>query len=201
MKMEIQRIISQDELISHLHQTRSLNNPNDLPYAGADISLEKHDINAVSPTQLYAISEGIDTQREIRNLLLRHQGEDILDMQSGGVEVIINDRTEVIMPPIAEQSVQFDKPLLLDGTHRTILARLLGETTVRYIYVQNIGEEFDIAHRRLPNEWDDIRLFPTEEHYLAARANGFVHRRSGVGGDKSYRDFSHLIGRGKCTRV
>lgn len=200
-EIAVLRLISQDEVISSLYETKDLHRPNELPYESATISFEQQLTENLRPTQLYAIGENVETQRQIRDFLLDNFGEDTLGMRYGGIEIAINNTIEMLLPPIIEESNQCDKPLVLDGTHRTLLATSIGQTAVGYICVRNIDSEFDIAHRRLPNEWEEITTFPTHESYLNARANGFIHRREGPGNDKSYRDFSHLIGKQRCGRA
>ena len=108
----------------------------------------------------------------------------------------------VMLPPIVEE---YDREglLLVDGMHRTTLARRMGMKIIRAIVVRNINSDFAITRRQLPNKWSEVTIFPTLEALKLARKQGFVHRNTGDaadGGNAVYRDFSSLTGRGKDVR-
>lgn len=107
-----------------------------------------------------------------------------------------------MLPPIVEE---YDREglLLVDGMHRTTLARRMGMKIIRAIVVRNINSDFAVTRRQLPNKWSEVTTFPTLEALKLARKQGFVHRNTGDAADDGnavYRDFSSFTGRGKDVR-
>lgn len=192
---------SERELISNLYETSTLGNPDARPYESAKISIVKMAIAAIKPTQYYAVEELIGYQQRLRAKVALF-GEDTLSMQYGGIDVEREDgEIQTMMPPIVEKSRE--GVLLLDGTHRAMLAKRVGEKALmRVVLVENIPEKFDIAQRRLPNDWDEITMFSSVEELKKARKEGFAHRRVGYGAspDDLYRDFSKFTKRSKDVR-
>lgn len=198
--MSVSRFVSRDDIFAGLQEASTLADAEARPYQGADFSIEEIPFSEIKPTQFYEIVENTRRQEKIRNFVMNFD-EDILRMAFGGIEFEKTDGSlEIMLPPIVEESRE--GLLLLDGTHRSLLARKLGMKAMNFLRVSNIYPEFDMAERRLPNEWSEIKSFETVGDLKIARKNGFIHRREGlaINQDNSYRDFSHLTGRGKDER-
>ena len=107
-----------------------------------------------------------------------------------------------MLPPIIEE-YNHEGLLLVDGMHRTTLARRMGVETIRAVVIRGVDSDFAVTKRRLPNEWSEVTAFPTLDDLKNARKQGFVHRNKGDApgdGSATYRDFSSFTGRGKDVR-
>ena len=200
--MKVEGFKSQEELIDNLYQASTLADKNARPYAGSDISIEEVNINAFQPTQRYVINSGVRKQEDLRKLILPYS-EDTLHMKTGGISIVDEENGNGIMlPPIIEEDSR-EGLLLVDGMHRTTMAKRIGMTTIRAVVIRHVDEHFAVTKRQLPNTWSEVVTFPTLEDLKAARQKGFVHRdRGNAPGDGSatYRDFSSFTGRGKDVR-
>ena len=200
--MKVEGFKSQEELIDNLYQASTLADKNARPYAGSDISIEEVNINAFQPTQRYVINSGVRKQEDLRKLILPYS-EDTLHMKTGGISIVDEENGNgVMLPPIIEEDSR-EGLLLVDGMHRTTMARRIGMTTIRAVVIRHVDEHFAVTKRRLPNEWNEVTTFPTLGDLKIARKQGFVHRNKGSApGDGStvYRDFSSFTGRGKDVR-
>ena len=200
--MKVEGFKSQEELIDNLYQASTLADKNARPYAGSDISIEEVNINAFQPTQRYVINSGVRKQEDLRKLILPYS-EDTLHMKTGGISIVDEENGNgVMLPPIIEEDSR-EGLLLVDGMHRTTMARRIGMTTIRAVVIRHVDEHFAVTKRRLPNEWNEVTTFPTLGDLKAARKQGFIHRNKGSApGDGStvYRDFSSFTGRGKDVR-
>lgn len=198
--LQFSRFVSRSEVVDGLFQASTLSDPQARPYQGASISYQNIKFAEIKPTQYYKIEENIRQMEEIRNFILSY-GQDILNLSDGGVELVVNSQAEIMLPPIVENDPQ-EGLIILDGTHRSFLAKRLGMTAMQFVLIDGVKEEFALNKRRLSNEWHEIQSFETVLDLKKARAQGFVHRREGHGDnqDKSYRDFSHLTNRGKDER-
>lgn len=201
--MRFEGFMSQDKLVDELYQAPTLTDPEARPYGGAEISIEEVPIGDFHPTQLYYIGDNLSQQRIIRNFLIPH-GEDTLRMKNGGIVMTVADgRTEVMIPPIVEDCVDYGL-VLVDGTHRTQLAVQMGRKVIVAVLIRSVSPEYAVTNRGLPNEWGDMRYFPTVDELKAARKEGFLHRIPGTAPpeerNNAYRSFLHITGRGKDER-
>lgn len=201
--MKVEGFKSQEELIDNLYQASTLADKNARPYAGSDISIEEVNINAFQPTQRYVINSGVRKQEDLRKLILPYS-EDTLHMKTGGISIVDEENGEggVMLPPIIEED-DHEGLLLVDGMHRTTLARRMGVETIRAVVIRGVDSNFAVTKRRLPNEWSEVTAFPTLDDLKNARKQGFVHRNKGDApgdGSATYRDFSSFTGRGKDVR-
>lgn len=200
--MKVEGFKSQEELIDNLYQASTLADKNARPYAGSDISIEEVNINAFQPTQRYVINSGVRKQEDLRKLILPYS-EDTLHMKTGGISIVDEENGNgVMLPPIIEEDSR-EGLLLVDGMHRTTMARRIGMTTIRAVVIRHVDEHFAVTKRRLPNEWSEVTTFPTLDDLKNARKQGFVHRNKGDApgdGSATYRDFSSFTGRGKDVR-
>mgnify|MGYP001642141945 CR=1 FL=1 len=142
-------------------------------------------------------------QQDLRELISLY-GEDILHMETGGIDIVDEENAGggIMLPPIIEE-YNHEGLLLIDGMHRTTLARRMGIKIIRAVVIRGVDSDFAVTKRRLPNEWNEVTTFPTLGGLKAARKQGFIHRNKGsTPGDGStvYRDFSFFTGRGKDER-
>ena len=200
--MKVEGFKSQEELIDNLYQASTLADKNARPYAGSDISIEEVNINAFQPTQRYVINSGVRKQEDLRKLILPYS-EDTLHMKTGGISIVDEENGNgVMLPPIIEEDSR-EGLLLVDGMHRTTMARRIGMTTIRAVVIRGVDSDFAVTKHRLPNEWNEVTTFPTLGDLKIARKQGFVHRNKGDApgdGRAVYRDFSFFTGRGKDER-
>jgi len=200
--VKVEGFKSQEELIDNLYQASTLADKNAHPYAGSDISIEEVNINAFQPTQRYVINSGVRKQEDLRKLILPYS-EDTLHMKTGGISIVDEENGNgVMLPPIIEEDSR-EGLLLVDGMHRTTMARRIGMTTIRAVVIRGVDSDFAVTKRRLPNEWNEVTTFPTLGDLKIARKQGFVHRNKGDApgdGRAVYRDFSFFTGRGKDER-
>jgi len=200
--VKVEGFKSQEELIDNLYQASTLADKNARPYAGSDISIEEVNINAFQPTQRYVINSGVRKQEDLRKLILPYS-EDTLHMKTGGISIVDEENGNgVMLPPIIEEDSR-EGLLLVDGMHRTTMARRIGMTTIRAVVIRGVDSDFAVTKRRLPNEWNEVTTFPTLGDLKIARKQGFVHRNKGDApgdGRAVYRDFSFFTGRGKDER-
>lgn len=200
--MKVEGFKSQEELIDNLYQASTLADKNARPYAGSDISIEEVNINAFQPTQRYVINSGVRKQEDLRKFILPYS-EDTLHMKTGGISIVDEENGNgVMLPPIIEEDSR-EGLLLVDGMHRTTMARRIGMITIRAVVIRHVDEHFAVTKRRLPNEWNEVTTFPTLGDLKNARKQGFVHRNKGDApgdGSATYRDFSSFTGRGKDVR-
>lgn len=200
--MKVEGFKSQEELIDNLYQASTLADKNACPYAGSDISIEEVNINAFQPTQRYVINSGVRKQEDLRKLILPYS-EDTLHMKTGGISIVDEENGNgVMLPPIIEEDSR-EGLLLVDGMHRTTMARRIVMTTIRAVVIRGVDSGFAVTKRRLPNEWNEVTTFPTLGDLKIARKQGFIHRNKGDApgdGRAVYRDFSFFTGRGKDER-
>lgn len=123
--MEIKGFKSRKDLIKNLYGASTLNDESARPYDGAEISIVTVDLSEVRPTQYYAIGENIERQRQLRDVILPH-GEDTIQMQTGGVKIEqVGGEREIMIPPLVEEDAK-EGLMLVDGTHRAMLAKTMG---------------------------------------------------------------------------
>lgn len=198
--LQFNRFVEQSEVINGLYQASTLADRQARPYQGANINYQNIKLNEIRPTQYYQIEENIQRLVMIRSFVLSY-GQDILNFDDGGVELLIQSNSEIMLPPIVENDSQ-EGLIILDGTHRSFLARRMGMIAMRFILIDGVSEKFALHKRRLANEWHEVQRFETVLDLKQARAAGFVHRREGLSENQAnaYRDFSHLTNRGKDER-
>jgi len=123
--MKINGFKSRKELIENLYGASTLVDENARPYRDAEISIATVAIDELRPTQYYAIGENIERQRQLRDAILPY-GEDTIRMQSGGVEIEqAEGECEIMIPPLVEEDAK-EGLMLVDGTHRAMLAKTMG---------------------------------------------------------------------------
>ena len=172
-------------------------------YEQADISVRNVLPDEVNPTSFYALKEGLQTQRDLRDALLDQHSIDTLALTE-----LLRLRTEQgqefgLMPPVvelqtrrvryapAEGELTYDDvfeikiPLVNDGLHRFMIAREVG-SGINVIYVVGADPEFPFyAH---PNSWSDVKLVDgvpktkAEKKLYSRENNDLLYRDFGIFG-------------------
>lgn len=178
MKLEIIERVPWQELEQRVRQVpllkaRRSDGNQIFVYEHADVSLRNVSSEEVNPTSFYAVRDGLQLQRDLRNNLLDQHGLDTLTLTE-----LLRFRTEDgqefgLMPPVVEVqrrrvryipaegelshegTFEIKIPLVNDGLHRFMIAREVG-SRVSVVYVVGSDPEFPFyAH---PNSWSDVKL-------------------------------------------
>jgi hypothetical protein len=169
-----------DELEGMLRDIPLLGQQDTRPYANAEISLERFKLSELSSTTRYIQEDLLAVQGMLRNTLLS-QGHDQLDLRAGRLTLTNATSTVRLAPPIVEryESDGMHK-YILDGSHRTQLARQLAEQSgidepeLTVVYVRN-GISYPPYAR--PNLWEEVHVV--------------TERPADKSDWKNYRDFSN----------
>ena len=177
MQIEVVSKVSWKELESRVRGVPLIKKKDDgsqiFVYDRADISLRTVWSDEVNPTSFYALRDGLQRQRDLRQTLLKEQGVDTL-MLDGLLRLRNGEGQEFgLMPPVVEvqkrrvkyvpgegeinydETVELIVPLINDGLHRFMLARELGRS-VNVVYIVGSDSEFPFyAH---PNSWSEVKL-------------------------------------------
>ncbi len=204
MKLEIIERVPWQELEQKVRQVpllkaRKSDGGQIFVYEKADISLISVSPEEVNPTSFYAVIDGLQKQRDLRNHLLDRHGIDTLELTE-----LLRLRTEDgqefgLMPPVVEVqrrrvryvpaegelshegTFEINIPLINDGLHRFMIARELG-SRVNVIYVVGADPEFPFyAH---PNSWNDVKVVDSVPK-TAAEKKAYLR----VDSNLLYRDF------------
>lgn len=173
--------ISETELASRLRNVSLLKDVEVKPYKDATISIRAVDLTLVRPTTLYVLRQNLRFQSTL-SCDLREQGFDVFALE--GALTLQNEGQETgLTPPIVEVDAEHG-PCLIDGGHRSYIARSTGRMVINALWIENADPRYPIY--AYPNEWGDIAEYDTipsvKKHYRE--------------GDYSalYRNFSSLNG-------
>lgn len=190
--MEILSFTPENRLIEQLRHTTMLNDKTIRPYERAKISIENIPISEVLPTQLYVLKEHLETQKTVRSKLLEHDC-DTLRMRGS---ILLKNAGMVVgmMPPIIEDDPEFGL-CLLDGTHRTVMAKRMGEKVMSFIHISGVLPERPMI--AFPNQWDEIVEY---DEIPQDKSKKKLYRNLPGNKYDYYRDFSEITGIGKDPR-
>ncbi|MFZ2560033.1 MAG: hypothetical protein WAW91_00115 [Candidatus Nanoperiomorbaceae bacterium] len=156
------------------------------PYINAhSISIESVSVDDVRPTQLYIYNPALERQKRLRDSM-GSLGIDTLAM-TGRYEFSDSNGHHVIIPPVIEMTDDGEK-LIVDGTHRTFLARQLGLAVIKVILIDGVDKTAPPFGE--PARWDEVRQYDSLEG-VQKRRSKFPREDKG----KYYRDFSGITGR------
>lgn len=157
--IEIIRVYPWEELEGILRQVKLKGDPTLFPYVTARIESQAFRIEEVYPLSLYVLSDSVQLHRELRELFLANYALDLLDL-SGIIEFRTEEGEHLISPPLVEISKpDGDKPLLVDGINRFLLAREVGVPRVRSIVIAGVPDHFPLVP--LPSRWDEVCVHET----------------------------------------
>lgn len=191
--MEILKFTPESQLIEQVRNTTMLTDKTIRPYQHADICIENIPLNKILPTQLYVLREHLEVQKDLRNALLE-KGCDTLRMR-GSLLLRHAGVTVGLMPPVVEDDPEFGM-CLLDGTHRAVIARRVGEKCIRVVHISGVLPDRPMI--AMPNQWSEI-----VEYSVIPEDKTKKKRYRDLPGSKYdyYRDFSEITGVGKDPRT
>jgi hypothetical protein len=180
----VEKIIPPADLIEKVRGTSLLGDPDTKPYEYADIAIEEMRISDLAPTTLYVIKRGLKFQHDLRQSLLAY-GHDPLRLERG-LQLREGDSSIGLVPPIVEEDAE-NGPYLIDGAHRTYVARKLGVEVISVLRIRDVLQSAPFY--AFPNEWDEII------EYDETPADPVLKKHYRGDSPRSlYRDFSKLNG-------
>lgn len=143
-----------------LRQTCLLGDRSVLPYKNAEITSQIVEPEKIAPLANYVVRDFLTFQRNLHREFFVSNKIDTLDLNGsrGGLRFgVEGEKGEWLMvPPIVEVShADGDVPVLVDGEHRFMLARELGQK-IRVIWIEGVPEALPVIAK--PIKWDEVRL-------------------------------------------
>lgn len=157
-QFEVEDEIPFSDLEERLRGITLLNQPDIHPYEDATITIERFTWDQVLPTSRYILTRQLDTQRAIRESIAPI-GYDQLELESGLIIVGGEKGRQGLIPPMVERFDEDDGngpvTYVIDGSHRTNLARLEGRKSFLGLLVEGIRP--DCPPYAFPNSWEEVR--------------------------------------------
>jgi hypothetical protein len=151
----IEKEQTMEAVIEKLTNISLVGHPDIAPYANATITLEEIALSEIRPIALYVVTHALARQFVLRSNL-QSLGHDTLHL--GSALRISHDGNSVgLIPPIVEETD--DGLCLMDGLHRSTMARVIGQSTIRVLRINNVNPDYPLTS--FPNEWDEIRTYDT----------------------------------------
>jgi len=144
-----------DDIKEALRKVEIVEEPGVFPYRDADIELEELKLSDIRPIALYIVQHALARQFALRADLL-DMGHDTLHLNSA-LHISYKDQSVGLIPPIIEETGE--GLCLMDGLHRSMMARSIGEKTIRVLHLTNINSAYPLTS--YPNNWDEIRMYDT----------------------------------------
>ena len=151
--IEIKDVEPTRALVSALRQVPIKGDTSVRPYLNATIAVETVQIQKLIPLAKYVLQDQLDLVRSLQEGLKRAR-LDILDLK-GRVIYAEGQEERVISPPIVEVWEE-EGDLLVDGLHRTWLAREEGREEMTAVVIRNVK----VPLVPLPTTWESVRLLP-----------------------------------------
>jgi hypothetical protein len=179
------------EVIDALKKVQILGQPEAFPYGDSTIELEEINLSDIRPMALYIVRRGLARQFALRNNLLA-LGHDTLHLDSA-LHISQGDTPARLIPPIVEETG--DGLCLMDGLHRAMVARSIGEKTMKVLHITNVSPEYPLSS--YPNDWDEVIEYdatPVDpslkkryrpDHYFFRDLSGINGNKHREGGDAS----------------
>ena len=186
----ITELLAQHRLKNTLRDVKTLDGGVPVYYS-ARISVEMTDPESLSPTSKYVLKERLTELEALRNRIFVSRGVDIFTFPG-----IFEDDNIKIAPPIAEEINR--SRLLIDGLHRSYIARRNGESLV-VAHVRNSLTDFEPIG--LPISWGEVierDTQPTTGQECRNLRPGVVDQPASL--RQYYRDFSVLGSTGRRPR-
>lgn len=185
--MEILDFTPIAELEDDFRAVSTIDNPDAHPYVNAcAIDIARVALSTIRPTQLYVYNPALAMQKKLREQL-GELGVNTLEMDGRYEFLDDENKRQIIIPPIVERN-QDSENILVDGMHRSFLAKNLGIATINAILIDGVDE--NIPPFGEPIDWSEVRQYDS--------LNGVQKRRSKFPhGDKGkyYRDLSKITSR------
>ncbi len=180
-RFEVVDVMPPDEMLERLRGIPLLDQPETRPYAKAEISIERFRLSELVSTTKYVQEDLLAVQAVLRQTSLLPQGYDSLDLREGRLMLEGEGQTVRLAPPVVERyESEGEYKYMLDGAHRTELARRVGQEEGDEDHELTVIFTRDgIAYPpyALPNGWDEVRVVP--------------ERPADKSEWKNYRDFSN----------
>ncbi len=164
MRIKNYKKFSKEELIKKLRKVTLLNSSRDNPifiYEKADIELATVPVSSLMPAQLYQLEEVLEKVKELQGALQEHN-LDLFNLKGYlSYETDDSENLRNLLPVIVEYQLEEDKkvhPLILDGIHRVILARIQNLDKIQVVKIANVNKDFPVFAYANPKEWEDVRL-------------------------------------------
>lgn len=145
------------DLLDTLEKTTLLGDENAFPYKHANISIKTFSYKDLTPIQFYYIKKNLKLLKKLKDEFIKQYNIDIFNLDG-----YLNFKTDkydqklTMTPPIIE--VVDGKNLLIDGMHRVMLSKILGQD-IKCVYIENIKPEYYHYALPNPNGWEDIKSF------------------------------------------
>ncbi len=148
------------EAVESILQDVGLNGDHSLrPYADAQIRARRLRIADLRPTAYYALNGQLEGHRVLQRALEREYALSLFDL-TGALDYRVGDMLYRMGPPLIETYYEPAEgqvvSAIVDGLHRILLARALGQEFIWAIEITGIPPQFPLVP--LPLTWDDIRL-------------------------------------------
>ncbi len=131
------------------------------PYLKATIESKVVKPDDVFPISLYVLRSNLEKQKQLHDVLMKEHGIDTFDQDNDTPDISYRIEGEKIdwkmAPPIVEVSdVDGGKPILVDGEHRFMIARDVGEP-IRVVWITRISTDYPVV--AYPVSWDEVRSY------------------------------------------
>ncbi|MBI2195889.1 MAG: hypothetical protein HYU48_02490 [Candidatus Levybacteria bacterium] len=151
-----------DELVKSLRKVRLFGDETIYPYKNATIRLRLINPTDVYPISKYALRGNIDIQKQLHYLFKKEKIDTLnLGNKTATIKYVIeNEENDWMMsPPIVEESsVDGNKPILIDGEHRFLLARKLRQR-ISVVWISKVPALYPTVAK--PLTWKDVKLYKT----------------------------------------
>ena len=171
--IKVEKFTDQD-LISKLHNVSLMQNPKIKPYKNTIITLEKININSLSPTQKYLMNPELEKVKNLYKELKKHD-VDLYNL-NGYVDIYLEGYNTPIsvLPIIVEESIEENGEVHLivnDGMHRSFYAKQLN-IIPQVAYIRGVNtEKYPYYAYPLENSWN------TEFDFLDNIPEGYIKKQ------------------------
>ena len=171
--IKVEKFTNQD-LISKLRNVSLMQNPEIKPYENTIITLEKININSLSPTQKYLMNPELEKVKNLYKELKKHD-VDLYNL-NGYVDIYLEGYNTPIsvLPIIVEESIEENGEVHLivnDGMHRSFYAKQLN-IIPQVAYIRGVNtEKYPYYAYPLENSWN------TEFDFLDNIPEGYIKKQ------------------------
>lgn len=155
---------SKEELIKRLRKVTLLHSSKTknpiYVYKNAEIELTHMPVSSIMPSQFYQLEESLLRVGRIQQAL-REYNLDLFNL-SGYVNYVTNESGDIsydLLPVIIEYQMERNGiayPLIVDGIHRIILARIQKKDAIQVIKIANVNKDYPYPAYANPKGWEDV---------------------------------------------
>ena len=153
-ELDIIEIGDEATLQELVRDTRIKGNPDFKIYAQSPIEVKELHIDSISPMALYVLEKGLHQQHRFVKTL---RGHNIEYFRHKGSITYKQGSVCKISPPVVEKYTEEDGTIhygLIDGIHRVVTAKQLGEESLVCIVISNPP----LPPSAMPNRWSEVIL-------------------------------------------